>query len=315
MDDYYGFNAFFAQVARKRSEDPREQIVFNRRSGETKHPVTKKVVKPKFLGGIEPETKGKDRRAVLGEWIASPENPYFAKNLSNIVWAHFFGQGIVDEVDDVRVSNPAVNPELLNDLGQKFIEYNYDFKKIVRDICNSRTYQLSTKTNATNESDLTNFSHAKLRRIRAEVLLDIISQITETKNKFRGLPVGARAVQIADGNTTNYFLSTFGRAKRESVCSCEVKMDPSLSQALHLLNGSSVHVKIQQGKLIPKWLKENKTPQQIIAEIYVRCLGRQPTENESSALLESVKAEENKQQALEDVFWAILNSREFVFNH
>ena len=315
MDDYYGFNAFFAQVARKRSEDPREQIVFNRRSGETKHPVTKKVVKPKFLGGIEPETKGKDRRAVLGEWIASPENPYFAKNLSNIVWAHFFGQGIVDEVDDVRVSNPAVNPELLNDLGQKFIEYNYDFKKIVRDICNSRTYQLSTKANATNESDLTNFSHAKLRRIRAEVLLDIISQITETKNKFRGLPVGARAVQIADGNTTNYFLSTFGRAKRESVCSCEVKMDPSLSQALHLLNGSSVHVKIQQGKLIPKWLKENKTPQQIIAEIYVRCLGRQPTENESSALLESVKAEENKQQALEDVFWAILNSREFVFNH
>jgi len=316
MDDYYGFTAFFAQVARKRGEDPREQIIFNRGGGETKHPVTKQNVKPKFLGGIEPETKGKDRRAVLAQWIASEENPYFAKNLSNIVWAHFFGQGIVNEVDDVRVSNPAVNPMLLDELGTKFREYNYDFKKLVSDICNSRTYQLSTKTNPTNETDLTNFSHAKLRRIRAEVLLDIISQITETKNKFRGLPLGSRAVQIADGNTSNYFLSTFGRAKRESVCSCEVKMDPSLSQALHLLNGDTVNNKIKQGKLINKWLnQEKKTPTQIIEEIYIRSLGRKPTENEQTALLANVKAEENKVLALEDTFWAVLNSREFVFNH
>jgi len=270
------------------------------------------------LGGVEPETKGKDRRQVVAEWITSPENPYFAKNLSNIVWAHFFGRGIIDEVDDVRISNPAVNPQLLDELGAKFIEYNYDFKKLVRDICNSRTYQLSTKTNATNETDLTNFSHASLRRIRAEVLLDIISQVTQTKdkNKFKGLPIGSRAVEIADGNTSNYFLSTFGRAKRESVCSCEVKMDPSLSQALHLLNGNTVNSKIRQGKLIQTWLKEQKkTPDQIIKEIYLRCLGRQPTDQEESALLESVAAEKNKQQALEDVFWAVLNSREFVFNH
>ncbi len=316
MNDYYGFNAFFAQVSRKRGEDPRETIVFNRGSGETQHPVTKQNVVPKFLGGIEPDTKGKDRRVILAEWIASPENPYFAKNLSNIVWAHFFGQGIVDEVDDVRVSNPPVNPQLLSELGTKFKEYNYDFKKLVRDICTSRTYQLSTKTNATNESDLTNFSHAKLRRIRAEVLLDIISQITATKNKFRGLPVGSRAVQIADGNTTNYFLSTFGRAKRESVCSCEVIMDPSLSQALHLLNGETVNNKIKQGKLVNKWLsEEKKTPTQIIEEIYVGCLSRMPTEKEATTLAAAVEAEENKVQALEDIFWAVLNSREFVFNH
>ena len=316
MDDYYGFTAFFAQVARKRAEDPRETIVFNRGGGETKHPVSKQNVKPKFLGGIEPETKGKDRREVVAQWITSPENPYFAKNLSNIVWAHFLGRGIIDEVDDVRISNPAVNPQLLDELGAKFIEYNYDFKKLVRDICNSRTYQLSTKTNATNESDLTNFSHASLRRIRAEVLLDIISQVTETKNKFKGLPVGSRAVQIADGNTSNYFLSTFGRAKRESVCSCEVKMDPSLSQALHLLNGNTVNNKIRQGKLVQTWLKDQKkTPAQIIEEIYLRCLGRQPTDQEKATLLESVEGEENKHQALEDVFWAVLNSREFVFNH
>jgi hypothetical protein len=315
MNDYYGFAAFFAQVARKRSEDPREQIVFNRRSGETKHPVTGQVMKPKFLGGIEPETKGKDRRAVLADWIASSDNPYFAKNLSNIVWAHFFGKGIVDEVDDVRVSNPPVNSQLLDELGEKFKEYDYDFKKLVRDICNSRTYQLSTTTNATNETDLTNFSHASLRRIRAEVLLDVISQITETKNKFRGLPLGARAVQIADGNTSDYFLTTFGRAKRETVCSCEVKMDPSLSQALHLLNGGTVNNKIKQGRLIERWVAEQKTNDQILDEIYQRCLTRLPTDQERTALTAEVATQENRNQALEDVFWALLNSREFVFNH
>lgn len=315
MDDYYGFSAFFAQIGRKRGEDPRELVIFNRGAGETKHPVTKQNVAPKFLGGIAPETKGKDRRAVVAKWIASKDNPYFAKNLSNIVWAHFFGRGIVDEVDDVRVSNPAVNPQLLDELGKKFTEYNYDFKKIVRDICNSRTYQRSTKTNETNATDLTNFSHASLRRIRAEVMLDIISQVTETKNKFRGLPLGSRAVQIADGNTTNYFLSTFGRAKRETVCSCEVKMDPSLSQALHLLNGDSVHQKIIAGGLIKQLMDAKKPPSEIIDELFLRSLGRLPTDKERTALTAEVDAAKDKKKMLDDVFWAILNSREFVFNH
>ncbi len=315
MDDYYGFAAFFSQIGRKRGEDPRETIVFNRGGGDIRHPVTNQVVAPKFLGGEAPDTNGQDRRKVVADWIASPENPYFSKNLSNIVWAHFFGRGIVNEVDDVRVSNPPVNPQLLDALGQKFAEYNYDFKKLVRDICNSRTYQLSTQTNETNESDLTNFSHAILRRIRAEVLLDVISQVTETKNKFRGLPVGARAVQIADGNVSNYFLTTFGRAKRETVCSCEVVMEPSLSQALHLLNGSTVHSKVIQGKVVPTLLEAGKSPVEVIDELYVRCLGRKPNDQERQALVAEVDAQEDKKTALEDIFWAILNSREFVFNH
>ena len=181
-----------------------------------KHPVTNQNMAPKFLGGATPDVKGKDRRRVVAEWITSPENPYFSKNLSNIVWAHFFGRGIVHEVDDVRVSNPPSNPELLDELGRRFAEYNYDFKQLVRDICNSRTYQLTTTTNQTNATDESNFSHAYLRRIRSEVLLDIISQVTETRNKFRGLPLGARAVQIADGNTSSYFLTTFGRTRRDT---------------------------------------------------------------------------------------------------
>ena len=315
MDDYYSFAAFFSQIGRKGTEDPREKIVFNSGSGEVKHPVGGRVMPPKFLGGEMPDIGGKDRREVMAQWLASADNPYFSRNLANIVWAHFFGRGIVDEVDDVRISNPAVNPELLEALADRFTDYQYDFKKFVRDICTSRTYQLSTQTNATNESDTRNFSHAALRRVRAEVLLDTISQVTRTKNKFRGLPMGARAVQIADGNTSTYFLTTFGRARRESVCSCEVKMEPNLSQALHLLNGETLHSKIQQGKVVEQLLAENKTPESIIDDLYLRCLTRKPTDKEKQNLIAIVAEQENLQQTLEDTFWALLNSREFVFNH
>ena len=315
MDDYYSFAAFFSQIGRKRGEDPREIIVFNSGSGEVRHPVGNRVMAPKFLGGETPDVAGKDRRQVMANWLASDENPFFSQNLSNIVWAHFFGKGIIQEVDDVRISNPPVNKELLDALAQKLREYNYDFKKLVRDICTSRTYQLSTKTNETNEKDTTNFSHATLRRMRAEVLLDAITQVTTTSNKFPGLPSGARAVQIANGNTSTYFLTTFGRAKRETVCSCEVKMEPNLSQALHMLNGDTVNAKVTQGGLVATRLGEEVPHEKIIEEIYIRCMTRKPTEKELTNLMELVSLEENKQQALEDVFWALLNSREFVFNH
>ncbi len=315
MDDYYSFAAFFSQIGRKRGEDPREVIVFNSYRGEVNHLVDNRVMPPKFLGGDVPDVKGKDRRVVLASWLASKDNPYFAPNLANIVWAHFFGRGIIDEVDDVRVSNPPVNPELLAALAAKFTEYNYDFKKLVRDICTSRTYQLSTRTNETNEKDDRNFSHAKIRRLRAEVLLDAITQVTTTKNKFAGLPLGARAVQIANGNTSTYFLTTFGRAKRASVCACEVKMEPNLSQALHLINGATVHAKIQQGKLIETRLSESKSPHEIIEEIYIRCLTRKPTEQEIAQLDKAVAEDEDTRRVLEDIFWALLNSQEFVFNH
>ncbi|MEZ6047742.1 MAG: DUF1553 domain-containing protein [Planctomycetaceae bacterium] len=315
MDDYYQFSAFFSQIGRKGGEDPRELIIFNQGSGEVKHPVTGQVMAPKFLGGATPDVAGKDRREVLANWLASPENPYFAKNLVNIVWAHFLGRGIIHEVDDVRVSNPAVNPELLDDMAQRFTEYNYDFKKLVRDICNSRTYQLATKTNESNELDGTNFSHAALRRLRAEVMLDCISVVTDTKNKFQGLPSGARAVQIADGNTSTYFLTTFGRAKRETVCACEVSMEPNLSQALHLINGETSNQKIREGKLVETRLAEGVSPQDVVTELYIRTLTRKPTDKEIAVLNEQIAAGGNPQQVLEDIFWALLNSREFLFNH
>ena len=289
QDEYYSFASFFSQVGRKRAADPRENIIYNRRSGEINHPVHKKPMPPKFLGDDTPEIpRNADRREVLAEWLASPKNPFFARNLANLVWAHFFGQGIIEPVDDVRVSNPPSNPELLDELSSKFTEYNYDFKKLVRDVCNSRIYQLSTKTNASNESDTRNFARSHLRRLRAEVMLDVISQATETKNKFQGLPLGAKAIQIADGRVSNYFLTTFGRAKRETVCSCEVVMEPSLSQALHLLNGDTTNNRIKQGKVVATGLKDGKEPNQIIDELYLRCYSRKPRESEKANLLASL---------------------------
>ena len=315
QNDYYSFASFFSQVGRKRGADPRESIIYNRKSGEINHPVHKKPMPPKFLGGETPELKsGDDRRAILANWLASPENPFFARNLANLVWAHFFGQGIIEPVDDVRVSNPPSNPQLLDELAKKFTAYDYDFKKLVRDVCNSRTYQLTTKTNPTNEGDLRNFARAQLRRLRAEVLLDVITQVTETKNKFQGLPLGAKAIQIADGRVSNYFLSTFGRAKRETVCSCEVVMEPSLSQALHLLNGDVTNTRLKQGKVIDKLLKEGRNSGEIIENLYLRCYSRMPTEAEKANLLASLD-QEDPDNGLMDIFWALLNSKEFVFNH
>ena len=315
MDDYYGFAAFFAQIGRKTAADPREAVIFNSSSGEVKHLVSGKTVPPKFLGGVTPDCKDRDRREVLADWLASPENPYFARNLSNIVWAHFFGRGIVNEVDDVRVSNPPVNGPLLDAIAQHFTEYKYDFKRLVRDICTSRTYQLSTTANGTNSFDESNFSHASLRRIRAEVLLDCITQATETKNKFNGLPPGARAVEIADGNTASYFLKTFGRATRDTVCSCEVKLEPNIGQALHLMNGDSVHAKVKSGGVVKRLLAEKKSMPEVIAELYLRCLSRRPSDDESKAIEIELANDQNPRVALEDVFWALLNSREFLFNH
>ena len=315
MDDYYSFAAFFSQVGRKAGQDYRETIVFNRAGGEMANPVTKKRMAPKFLGGETPNVEGKDRREVLADWLASPQNPYFATSVANRIWDHFFGIGIVHPVDDVRVSNPATNPELYEALGQQLIKYKYDFRRLVRDICLSNAYQRSTERNESNETDETNFAHARVRRIKAESLLDVINQVTDTKEKFRGLPLGARAVQIADGASSTYFLTTFGRSNRETVCAADAKTDPSLSQSLHLLNGSTVDGKVAQGAVIKRLLDAGKKPEEIVETLYVRCLSRKPSAEEVQRVLTAVKEEKDARKALEDVFWAILNSREFIFNH
>ena len=314
MDDYRGFVAFFTQVGRKPGEDPREKVVFNRASGDSLHPVGNRVVLPKFLGGAAPDCKDKDRRQVLAEWVASPENPYFARHMANLAWGQYMGRGIVEPVDDVRVSNPPSNPELLDALAKKLVEYNYDLRKFVRDICNSRTYQASSRLNETNAADSRNFAHATIRRMRAEVMLDCINQITETKEKYKGLPIGARAVEVADGRTTNYFLTTFGRRDRETICARE-EVGPTLSQALHLINGDTVETKITQGGVIKKLQDAKMTPREIAQELYVRCFGRQPSEDELRKLEPVWGVTEEQPLVFQDIFWALMNAKEFMFNH
>ncbi len=316
MDDYYGFANFFCQVGYKVAKDPREVLVYNTGEGSLKHPVGERDVAPKFLGGEAPSfSKGDDYRIALANWLTSRNNQAFSNHLSNVIWAHFMGVGIVEPVDDVRISNPPSNPLLLNKLGEKLAEYQFDIKPLIRDICNSSTYQLATTANASNQWDQRHFSKARVRRMFAEVLLDCVNKVTNTQDRFPGLLPGARAIHVADARTTHYFLNTFGRATRNTPCSCEVQTNPTLSQALHLLNGENTTGKILDGQLIDTMLDSGKTPEDIIRAIYVRCYSREPSTEEKAKLLERVAQATDKKGELVDIFWAILNSNEFIFNH
>ena len=197
LDDYYGFAAFFAGVNLKRGIEGREMIVANSNNFNTRpHPVDGRLMKPKVLGGPAPEVEGQDPRKALAAWITSPDNEAFRQTMANIIWSHFFGRGIVEPVDDVRISNPPSNKELLEEIGKTLAAYGFDKKKLMRDICNSRTYQLAAGTNPTNELDEAYFSHSYVRRLRAEVLLDTITKVTGTEDRFPQSPPGTRAVQI-----------------------------------------------------------------------------------------------------------------------
>ncbi len=292
MDDYYGFAAFFAGINLKRGVEGREVVVANNNASNTvAHPVDGRRMKPKFLGGATPEVEGQDPRKALAAWLTSRENTAFSQTMANTIWSHFFGRGIVDPTDDVRISNPPSNKELLEELGKKLAAYGFDKKKLIRDICNSRTYQLSATPNGTNELEEAYFSHGYVRRLRAEVLLDTISRVTGTEDRFGLSPAGTRAVQIHTGEVSNYFLTTFGRAPRETPCSCEVNREANLSQALHLVNGDTITQKIAQSRLVPGLLAAKKSPEEVIEELYVRTLCRKPTADEKKKLAEIVRRE------------------------
>lgn len=302
MDDYYGFSAFFAGVNLKRGIEGREVLVANNNAVNTvAHPVGGRAMKPKFLGGDAPDVEGKDPRKALAVWMTSPENSAFAQTMANIIWEHFFGRGIVEPVDDVRISNPPSNKELLEALGKKLVAHGFDKKKLIREICNSRTYQLSAATNKTNELDESYFSHSYVRRLRAEVLLDTISRVTGTEDRFPLSPPGTRAVQIHTGEISTYFLKTFGRAPRETACSCEVNREANLSQALHLVNGDTITQKIAQGKLIAGLVAEKKSPAEVIEELYVRTLCRKPTAAELKKLTDIVRRETTDPNRIEEM--------------
>ncbi len=314
MDDYYSFAAFFGRIGTKRAEDPRETIVSTRGSGEVRHARDNRVMPPKFLGGAVPEiARSADRRAVLAEWLTSPNNPWFAANIANRVWARFFGRGLVEPVDDVRVSNPPSHPELHRWLGRRLVETGYDLRALIRDITASRTYQLAARPD---ELPSSAYAKAPVRRLSAEQLLEAIGRVAGVPTKFRGLPLGARATQVAGGRSNSYFLDTFGRPRRTSPCACERRSEPTLGQALHLINGPTVERKLRAKSGRLQRLLASEAPDGVILEdLWRAAYARSPRVDERERWLAELAAAPDRASMLEDLFWAVLNSKEFLFNH
>jgi hypothetical protein len=317
QDDYYGFAAFFSRVRQKKGALPDDEVIFTAKEGDVRQPRTGAVMKPKALGGpVYDDPKAPDRRVSLASWLTGPTNPFFAKSLVNRVWFHLVGRGIVEPVDDFRDSNPACNDELLDGLSADFVKSGFDLKHLIRTILVSRTYQLSARTNELNADDTLYFSHAFTKLLPAEVLLDAISAVTGTVTPFDGLPRGATAIQIPDGKMENPFLKTFGRPARELACECERESDSNLSQALQLIGGSTVNGKLRDdvGRMA-RLAKSGKSPEEITKELYQVALSRDPNASEVAASVKHLNATADKRQAVEDLGWVLINSKEFLFRH
>lgn len=325
QDDYYSMAAWFARVRHKKDphepapmpNQPGAEVIYAERGGEVTQPRTGKVMPPKYLGGAVPAIPPRqDRREVLAAWMTAPANPFFAKNIVNRVWYHLLGKGIVDPVDDFRDSNPSANDALLDALAKDFAANQFRFKHLIRVIMNSRTYQLTAQANELNRDDTRYFSHATTRLLPAEPLLDALCQVTEVPEKFAGMPAGTRAVQLPDGEFNHPFLKTFGQPARELACECERESDSNLAQALQLINGPTVNDKLRQptnriGKLLAK-----KTPERaVLDELYLATLSRTPTDEDVKASLEYLTRAADKRKAWEDIHWALINSKEFLFRH
>ena len=319
QEDYYSFAAFFARVGTKSSEEfglfGRESIVLVRSGGEVKHPKTGEVLRPRPLEG-EPVDDPVDRRVPLADWLTSPDNPFFARSIANRYAAFLLGRGLVEPVDDMRATNPASNPELLDALADHFTHSGFDLRQLVRVIMTSRLYQLDSQPTPANASDEKFYSHYKVKRLAAEPLLDAIDAVTGVQTKFKSLPLGTKAIELPDAEYPDYFLNVFAKPRRVSVCECERAPDANLVQALHTLNGDTIAKKTSDAKgRIAQSIEAGKSDDEIITDMYLRALSRPPTETELAAAHEFLELSSNKQEILEDLLWALLNSKEFLFVH
>lgn len=318
--DYHGVAAFFARIGAKGQHElgvrfGKEEIVVLRK-GEVRHPRTNEVVPPRPLHGkVVPDT-AKDRRQGIADWITSADNPYFARNIVNRYWAAFMGRGLVEPVDDMRATNPASNPQLLDALARDFVRTGYDLKKLLRTIMTSRLYQLDSA--ATKSADVDNRYHASFRakRLTAEALSDAIDAAAGTSTRFKEVPAGTRAIELPDSNA-NYedlLLATFGKPQRESVCECERVSDPSLAQALHVLNNEKLHAKLTDAKGRIARLLAAKTEQAaVIEELYLATLSRRPTAAEQDACRRLAAEAPDAPTFYQDLLWSLLNSKQFLF--
>lgn len=324
-EDNLAFGAFFSKVRFKSTLEWKEEIVYPDPGGVVKHPKTRAAVAPRFPDGTPAAIAGgEDPRQTLARWITAPENPWFARNIVNRIWFWLFGAGIVHEPDDLRATNPPENPALLDYLAGELVTHGYDLKHIYRLILNSRTYQLSARPNEWNAGDRRHFSHRFVRRLTAEQLLDAVSQVTETSEKvsskipepFSFWPASYRAAEIEDGNAECSFLDLFGRPPRDTPYERERNSETSMRQALYLLNSEQLAAKLAASPRIRRMAQSQSSDAALIEELYLAALSRYPTAEEKQKLSEYLaRAKGSRAEAVQDVFWAVLNTKEFLFAH
>lgn len=325
QDDYFGLTAFFTRVKReqvkvdaKQPNTRRMTISFDPGVAQMLNPRSKQNVKPTPLDGEPLElANDQDPRVAFAAWMTGPENPFFARTLVNRYWKHFFGRGIVEPEDDMRVTNPPSNPALLDALEADFKQSRFNLKTLVRTICLSTTYQLDSVPNEYNADDRQNFSRYYARRLQAEVLLDSIDQVTKAPTKFANLPEGTRALQLPDNSFDTYFLTVFGKPRAASACECERSDDANLAQALHLLNSPEVQAKLaaKGGRVEALAAEETRGHQERVTELYQTVFARPPNADEMALVMRHMQNAESPQQGYEDLMWALINTKEFLFNH
>ena len=315
-EDYFQLAAFFSRVGRKKGLQPGEDRIFHNR-GKPQAAGPKGTHKPAVLGGspgaVPPDV---DPRGLLADWLTAPDNPYFARSLVNRYWKHFLGRGLVEPEDDMRLTNPPTNPALLDDLARHFVEHGYDLKDLIRVICRSTTYQLSSEPNASNAEDRQSFSRFYARRLPAEVALDAIDTLTEKPTSFGGVLAGTRAVQLPDPNFNNYFLTVFGRPNGDSACECERGTEANLAQSLHLINSADILGKLGGGRAARLAADATADEAAKIEELYLVALSRRPAAAETAEVKSYLASHaDNAAAAWEDVIWSLLNTKEFLFTH
>ncbi|MCA9063067.1 MAG: DUF1549 domain-containing protein [Planctomycetaceae bacterium] len=334
QQDYYGFQAFFSQVALKSSkynpqQNQPDMVYLNGRRPTARNPRTGLDVQPAGLGAEPLDVPAyEDARQYLVDWMAAPENPFFARALVNRYWKHFLRRGLIEPEDDIRDTNPPTNPELLAALEQHFVQSGFNLKELVRVITQSATYQLSSVPNEYNVADEQNYSRYYPRRLQAEVMLDAIDDLTRNRTDFANLPPGTRAIALPDNsyNRASPFLKTFGRPENESVCECERVQSSSLAQSLHLMNAGDVRTKLGSGRA-DQLAKSDAPPEDKVRELYMAAFSRRPTDYELRVAVEflaeprldaegkSVDPARAARESFQDLLWALINTKEFLFNH
>jgi hypothetical protein len=325
---YYQFANLFSRVGLKNGDEPGDVIVFAKASGDINHPRLLKPLAPTPLDGQSiPVGSTANRRQHFAKWLTNRENPYFARAIVNRVFANFMGRGLVDPVDDLRATNPASNEELFAALAKDFVEHGYDVKRLIRLIMNSAAYQLASEANATNQSDDKYYSKYIVKRLPAEVLLDAMSQVTGVPSRFPGYPPGTRALQLPDTQVQSEFLTSFGRPKRVLCDAAERSSAPSISQALHVINGDTLNKKLSAPDgYAALALKMGLSDARILEQLFLSAYSRYPNETEKREMLEALRKarltagsaeaqRQARQQALEDMMWAMLTGKEFLFNY